>query len=39
MMKKKFRDKRTGEVVTQFMIHEIRFYEEVKEGELTTNNK
>ena len=31
MQAKKFRDKRTGEIVTTFFIHEIHHYEEVKE--------
>lgn len=31
MQSKKFRDTRTGEIVTGFFIHEIQFYEEVKE--------
>jgi len=28
---RKFRDKRTGEIVTSFFLHEIQFFEEVKE--------
>jgi len=31
MESKKFRDKRTGEIVTQFKLLDIKFMEEVKE--------
>lgn len=31
MTSKKFRDKRTGEIVTQIPILEINYYEEVEE--------
>ena len=29
---KRFKDTRTGEIVTQFLIRDIRFMEEIKEG-------